>query len=157
MFEKALQTGEIQSGDVTIVVNGDKNFYDAKVVPIKFDQESERYIIILHDTTKEKQLDNLRREFISNVSHELRTPLTSIHGYSEALLDDDLSNKELVRKFLGIIESESALNMTRLINDLLDLEKLDQVRQNSTLPVDMCGSSAELSIVEPLAEIMVWD
>ena len=153
MFEKALQTGEIQSGDVTIVVNGDKNFYDAKVVPIKFDQESERYIIILHDTTKEKQLDNLRREFISNVSHELRTPLTSIHGYSEALLDDDLSNKELVRKFLGIIESESA-RMTRLINDLLDLEKLESGEAKFNFAeVDMCEIISRVeSIVEPLAE-----
>ncbi|HPZ17597.1 MAG TPA: ATP-binding protein [Fervidobacterium sp.] len=153
MFENALRTGEIQSGDIIIAVNGDNNFYDAKVVPIKFDQESERYIMILHDTTKEKQLDRLRREFISNVSHELRTPLTSIHGYAEALLDDDLSNKELVRKFLGVIESESA-RMTRLINDLLDLEKLESGDAKfNFVEVDVCDIIERVtSIVEPLAE-----
>ncbi|ODN31450.1 sensor histidine kinase [Fervidobacterium thailandense] len=153
MFEKALQTGEIQSGDISLVVNGETRYYDAKVVPIKLDQESERYIIVLHDTTKEKQLDKLRREFISNVSHELRTPLTSIHGYAEALLDDDLSNKDLVRRFLGIIESESA-RMTRLINDLLDLEKLEsgEAKFNFTI-VDMCQVIERvLSIVEPIAD-----
>lgn len=153
MFEKALETGEIQSGDVTISTTGETRYYDAKIVPIKFDQESERYIIVLHDTTKEKQLDRLRREFISNVSHELRTPLTSIHGYAEALLDDDLSNKDIVRRFLGIIESESA-RMTRLINDLLDLEKLESgdAKFNFT-KVDLCNVIDRVtSILEPLAE-----
>ncbi|MCX7653721.1 MAG: ATP-binding protein [Fervidobacterium sp.] len=152
MFEKALESGEIQSGDVTISTGGETRYYDAKIVPIKFDQESERYIIVLHDTTKEKQLDRLRREFISNVSHELRTPLTSIHGYAEALLDDDLSNKELVRRFLGIIESESA-RMTRLINDLLDLEKLESgdAKFNFT-EVDLCNVIQRvMTILEPLA------
>lgn len=153
MFEKALQTGELQSGDISLVVSGETRYYDAKVMPIKLDQESERYIIVLHDTTKEKQLDKLRREFISNVSHELRTPLTSIHGYAEALLDDDLSNKDLVRRFLGIIESESA-RMTRLINDLLDLEKLEsgEAKFNFTM-VDMCQVVERvLSIVKPIAD-----
>ncbi|ABS61332.1 sensor histidine kinase [Fervidobacterium nodosum] len=153
MFEKALETGEIQSGDVVMQTNGETRYYDAKVVPIKFDQESERYIIVLHDTTKEKQLDKLRREFISNVSHELRTPLTSIHGYAEALLDDDLSNKELVRKFLGVIESESA-RMTRLINDLLDLEKLESGDAKFNFSdVNMCKVIERVvTILEPLAE-----
>lgn len=153
MFEKALQTGELQSGDVALNVDAETRHYDAKIVPIKFDEESERYIIVLHDTTKEKQLDKLRREFISNVSHELRTPLTSIHGYAEALLDDDLSNKELVRKFLSVIESESA-RMTRLINDLLDLEKLESGDAKFIFgPVEMCHVMDRVyNILEPLAE-----
>lgn len=153
MFEKALESGEIQSGDVILTANGETKFYDAKIVPIKFDQESERYIIVLHDTTKEKQLDKLRREFISNVSHELRTPLTSIHGYAEALLDDDLNNKELVRKFLGIIESESA-RMTRLINDLLDLEKLESGDAKFVFDiVSLCDVIDRVeTILQPLAE-----
>ncbi|MGB9614343.1 MAG: sensor histidine kinase [Fervidobacterium sp.] len=153
MFEKALESGEIQSGDVVIQADGETRYYDAKVVPIKFDQESERYIIVLHDTTKEKQLDKLRREFISNVSHELRTPLTSIHGYAEALLDDDLNDKQLVRKFLGVIESESA-RMTRLINDLLDLEKLESGDAKFTFTtVNTCEVIERVTtILEPLAE-----
>jgi len=152
MFEKALESGEIQSGDVQLNVDAEVRYYDAKVVPIKFDEESERYIIVLHDTTKEKQLDKLRREFISNVSHELRTPLTSIHGYAEALLDDDLSNKQLVRKFLSVIESESG-RMTRLINDLLDLEKLESGEAKFNFaPVEMCHVMDRVyNIVEPLS------
>ncbi|WP_448377124.1 sensor histidine kinase [Fervidobacterium sp.] len=152
MFEKALQTGEIQSGDVQLNVDAEIRYYDAKVVPIKFDEESERYIIVLHDTTKEKQLDKLRREFISNVSHELRTPLTSIHGYAEALLDDDLSNKQLVRKFLSVIESESG-RMTRLINDLLDLERLESGDAKFNFaPVELCHVIDRVyNIVEPLS------
>lgn len=148
MFEKALHTGEIQSDEISLSVDVETRYYEAKVLPIRLDQESERYIVVLHDKTKEKQLDKLRREFISNVSHELRTPLTSIHGYAEALLDDDLSNRELVKKFLGVIESESA-RMTRLINDLLDLERLEsgEAKFHYTV-VNMC------SVVERVANIV---
>ena len=83
-----------------------------------------KHLILLRDITKEKELEAMRRDFVANVSHELRTPLTSIHGYSETLAEDDLEDRETVYRFLKIIENESA-RMTRLINDLLDLEKLE--------------------------------
>ncbi|ABR31674.1 histidine kinase [Thermosipho melanesiensis] len=124
MFEEAQNKKEITSGEINLFVNGEKKYYELKIVPVTLEQNNERYIIILHDVTQERILENARKEFISNVSHELRTPLTSIHGYAEALLEDNLDDKELIRRFLTIIESEAA-RMTRLINDLLDLEKLE--------------------------------
>ena len=87
--------------------------------------EEEVLIILMKDVTKEQELDAMRREFISNVSHELKTPLTSIHGYAETLLDDDFSDVKMVKHFLSIIEAESA-RMSRLINDLLDLQKMEE-------------------------------
>jgi len=87
--------------------------------------EGEVSIILMKDVTKEQELDTMRREFISNVSHELKTPLTSIHGYAETLLDDDFSDVKTVKHFLNIIEAESA-RMSRLINDLLDLQKMEE-------------------------------
>ncbi|SHH39566.1 sensor histidine kinase [Thermosipho atlanticus] len=153
MFEEATKTKKIQSGEITIFIEGEKRYYEVKIVPVTLEENNERYIVILHDITNERMLENVRKEFISNVSHELRTPLTSIHGYAEALLEDDLSNREIVRKFLKIIESESA-RMTRLINDLLDLEKLES--GNSQFIFEEINFTEVLEhvrhIIEPLAE-----
>ena len=153
MFEEVTKTKKIHSGEITIFIEGEKRYYDVKIVPVTLEENNERFIIILHDVTNEKTLEKMRKEFISNVSHELRTPLTSIHGYAEALLEDDLSNKELVKKFLKIIETEAA-RMTRLINDLLDLEKLES--GNSQFLFEKTNLTEVLEhvrhIIEPLAE-----
>jgi two-component system OmpR family sensor kinase len=65
-----------------------------------------------------------QRDFVANVSHELRTPLTSIQGFSQAILDGTARDGEAQRHAAQIINDE-AERMTRLVNDLLDLAKLD--------------------------------
>ncbi len=74
-----------------------------------------------------KKLDQLKSEFVSKVSHELRTPLTSIKGFTEILLsyrDVDLKTQQ---EFISIIHEESE-RLTRLINDILDLSKIEAGR-----------------------------
>lgn len=75
---------------------------------------------------KLKELDQLKDNFLSTVSHELRTPLTSIKSFSEILLSYD-EDKETQREFLNIINEESD-RLTRLINDFLDLAKIEAGR-----------------------------
>ncbi|MBN1423895.1 GAF domain-containing sensor histidine kinase [Candidatus Fermentibacteria bacterium] len=71
-----------------------------------------------------KELDTAKDEFISSVSHELRTPLTSIRSFSELLLTFDDDQRERRREFLGIINDESK-RLTRLIDDVLDIAKIE--------------------------------
>jgi len=74
-----------------------------------------------------KELDRLKDDFISTVTHELRTPLTSIRAFSEILLaDPDIASAER-EKFLGIITRETE-RLTRLINQVLDLAKIESGR-----------------------------
>jgi signal transduction histidine kinase/Na+/proline symporter len=73
------------------------------------------------------ELDRLKSDFLSTVSHELRTPLTSIRSFSEILLRYDVDDTEKRRKFVGIIHNE-AERLTRMINDLLDLSKIEAGR-----------------------------
>ena len=73
------------------------------------------------------ELDRLKSEFLSTVSHELRTPLTSIRSFSEILLRYDVDDVEKRKKFVGIIHNE-AERLTRMINDLLDLSKIEAGR-----------------------------
>jgi Na+/proline symporter/nitrogen-specific signal transduction histidine kinase len=71
-----------------------------------------------------QELDKLKDDFVSTVSHELRTPLTSIRSFSEILHDNPRAEESQKKKFLGIIIAESE-RLTRLINDILDLAKME--------------------------------
>ncbi len=81
-------------------------------------------ILVFHDLTRLRQLENTRREFVANVSHELRTPLSLIKGYVETLLDGAISDPELSAKFLQTIDRHSN-RLTNLIEDLLTISRLE--------------------------------
>lgn len=81
-------------------------------------------IAVLHDVTEQEKLDAERREFVSNVSHELRTPLTTMRSYLEALSEGAMDDEELGPRFLHVTRYETE-RMIRLVNDLLDLSKMD--------------------------------
>ncbi|MTT31081.1 cell wall metabolism sensor histidine kinase WalK [Terrilactibacillus sp. BCM23-1] len=81
-------------------------------------------IAVIHDVTEQEQVEMERREFVANVSHELRTPLTTMKSYLEALQDGAVNDEKLARKFIDVTQMETE-RMIRLVNDLLQLSKLD--------------------------------
>ena len=81
-------------------------------------------VIVLHDVTDLRRLENLRREFVSNVSHELKTPLAAISAYTETLLDGALEDPSAARQFVGRID-ENVDRLTKLIHDLLELARFE--------------------------------
>ncbi|WP_224752227.1 ATP-binding protein [Metabacillus arenae] len=81
-------------------------------------------VAVLRDMTEERRLDKLRKDFIANVSHELRTPIAMLQGYSEAIVDDIASTEEEKKEIAQVIYEES-LRMGRLVNDLLDLARME--------------------------------
>lgn len=81
-------------------------------------------VAVIRDMTEERRLDKLRKDFISNVSHELRTPISLMQGYSEAIMDDIADSKEEKNELAKIINEES-LRMGRLVNELLDLSRME--------------------------------
>ncbi|MFC1528998.1 PAS domain S-box protein, partial [Candidatus Latescibacterota bacterium] len=79
----------------------------------------------MRDISKEAEVERMKNEFVSTVSHELRTPLTSIKGYVDLFLDGDTGEiNEIQKEFLDIV-SQNTDRLTALINDLLDVEKID--------------------------------
>ena len=84
-------------------------------------------VLVLHDITNLKKLENLRREFVANVSHELKTPITSIKGFAETLLDGAMNDKQTLTDFLNIISKESD-RIETLVFDLLELSHVEQDR-----------------------------
>lgn len=83
-------------------------------------------IAVLYDITEQEKIDLERREFVANVSHELRTPLTTMRSYLEALAEGAWKDEEIAPNFLEITQTETE-RMIRLVNDLLQLSKMDSV------------------------------
>ena len=81
-------------------------------------------VLVLHDVTELRRLENLRREFVSNVSHELKTPLAAITAYAETLLNGALDDPAVSRTFVGRI-SEQGERLNSLILDLLELARIE--------------------------------
>lgn len=152
MFDETVRSWQVQEGNVIIYIEGKKRYYSCKMIPVLLPKGEKRVVILFHDMTKEYELNEMRREFVSNVSHELRTPLTSIHGYAETLLSDPEMDPDTRNRFLTIIENESA-RMSRLINDLLDLERLESGEARFDFQdIDLCAiAKYVMSIVEPLS------
>jgi signal transduction histidine kinase len=90
-----------------------------------------------------KEVDRLKDDFISTVTHELRTPLTSIRAFSEILHDNPDIDPADRHRFLGLIIKESE-RLTRLINQVLDLAKLESgLAEWDTTEVDIAGIVGE--------------
>lgn len=84
-------------------------------------------VMVFHDLTRLRELEDTRREFVANVSHELRTPLSLIKGYVETMIDGARNDSELSLKFLNIIDKHTD-RLTFLIEDLLTISKLEMGR-----------------------------
>jgi len=131
--------------------------------------------VTVQDLTREVELNAAQSRFISNVSHELRTPLFNIKSYVETLHDlgDQLSEAEK-QEFLGIANAETD-RLTRLVNDVLDLSRLEsdriwnlepvelrpameQTLRNYRLNADEKGVQLELDVDEQLPRVLGnWD
>lgn len=81
-------------------------------------------VAIVRDMTSERKLEKIRKDFIANVSHELRTPIAMIQGYSEAIVDGIAETEQENKEIAQIIYDES-LRMSRLVNELLDLARIE--------------------------------
>jgi two-component system, OmpR family, phosphate regulon sensor histidine kinase PhoR len=87
-------------------------------------------VIVLHEITELRHLEQVRKDFVANVSHELRTPLTAIQGFAETLLTGALEDKANNRRFVEIIGNHAA-RLARLSNDLLRLSQIEAGKMNA--------------------------
>lgn len=96
------------------------------IAPIILGAEFLGSVMIMHDITRQSELERMKSEFISNVSHELRTPITAIKSYVDTLCNHgEKLDPEIHREFLQIIDSE-ADRLMFLVNDVLELSKVEE-------------------------------
>lgn len=89
-------------------------------------------VVVLHDVTEQEKTAEERRQFVSNVSHELRTPLTSVRSYLEALEEGAWQDETVAPDFIHVTLGETD-RMIRMINDLLNLSRMDSGTQQMDL------------------------
>ncbi len=97
--------------------------------------DREVYTCLIHDITLRKKVDRLKSEFVSTVSHELRTPLTSITGVLGLLVGGAVPHIPVKALDLLVIAKNNAERLGRLVNDILDIEKLEFGKLNLELAV----------------------
>jgi signal transduction histidine kinase len=145
-FAERLLSGAIGAASARVMVSsvvegeeispeGVMKIIDETSQVLEYSHQIEEKSIELEAATKElqeankrlKELDRLKDEFVSTVSHELRTPLTSVRAFSEILHDNADMGQEERQKYLDIMVKETE-RLTRLINEVLDLAKIESGR-----------------------------
>jgi two-component system, OmpR family, phosphate regulon sensor histidine kinase PhoR len=122
-------------------------------VPLRLGPHEVGVVMVLHDVTELRRLEQVRTEFVANVSHELRTPLTAIQGYLETLLSGALEEQENARRFLEIVFRHTE-RLGRLLNDLMDLSNIELGRVTLKLAPTRLDEAVDavLAIIGPKAK-----
>jgi two-component system sensor histidine kinase ResE len=120
LFKQAVDTEKDQIGEISL----QGQHWVILVSPLYSNQFIRGAVAVVRNMTEERKLDKLRKDFIANVSHELRTPISMLQGYSEAIVDDVAETEEEKKEMAKVIYDES-LRMGRLVNELLDLARME--------------------------------
>jgi two-component system, OmpR family, phosphate regulon sensor histidine kinase PhoR len=119
-----VRSGRAVTREVSLYVE-ERIEYEVAMVPIRGAGSSQALLLSIEDLRPEREMANLRREFVANVSHELKTPLTSIRGYAETLLQGGLEDELHRERFVETIRSQ-AERLEALVDDLLKLAELER-------------------------------
>ncbi|MEM6931628.1 MAG: ATP-binding protein [Myxococcota bacterium] len=123
-------TNSPAAGELTLRLNPDSSTDDRSIQsqasPVR-DAEGRHagVVVVLHDITRLRRLESVRRDFVANVSHEIKTPISAIKAAVETLIDDEQMPVAPRRNFTGII-SRQAERLDSIIEDLLSLTRLEQ-------------------------------
>lgn len=125
-----------------------ERFLSVNAVPMRDEAgEVTGVVAVLHDVSRVKQLEEVRRQFVANVSHELRTPLSIFHGYLETLMEDKDLTPEESSTYLKIMSKHSR-RLQLLLDDLLILARLEA----RTDPLDIQPISLKLFLLKIIEE-----
>ena len=121
MYKKAQKKGKFDSEFELETGEDDTRWILAHMNKAKSTQE---LILVVHETTQLRQMDSMRRDFISNLSHDLRTPVSVIKANSETLLDGALENKKDAKIFSKAI-LHNADRLSEMVTSLIDLSRIE--------------------------------
>jgi signal transduction histidine kinase len=97
---------------------------EATLAPVTWPEGGTGTVVVFRDVTAREQVEQMKHEFISSVSHELRTPLTAIHGALELLVDGDAGALPEHAEELARVAERGSARLGRLVNDIIDVERL---------------------------------
>ena len=126
VFKESMQQGGVYTNEVAARTAAGRGHRPLRlyVSPMRNEGKVVGALAMVEDITEIRRLEQVRTDFAANVSHELKTPLTSIRGFVETLEAGAIDNPPMAHKFLKIIMMETE-RLTRLINDILSISKLE--------------------------------
>lgn len=127
---QAIELGLTASSEADSYVRADGTDFAVEVTasPLRGDDGVQGAVVAFRDITQRNEVDRMKNEFLSVVSHELRTPLTSIRGSLGLLTEGSLGEVNPVAQRMLSIALESSERLSRLINDILDIERIESGR-----------------------------
>lgn len=110
-------------------------------------------VAVLHDMTREREVAQMKSDFVSNVSHELRTPLASIKAYAEMLIDGEAADEKTAKEFYEVIHNE-ANRLGRLIDNILNISRIESgiVKVNKQPQSLMVVLKEAIEVIAPQAK-----
>ncbi|GAB6984250.1 sensor histidine kinase [Nocardioides pyridinolyticus] len=136
---EAIRSGIVTAAKEDVYVRSDATTFDVEITasPLVDEDLPRGAVVVFRDVTQRREVDRMKNEFLSVVSHELRTPLTSIRGSLDLLSSGVLGELTPQARSMTAIAAESSERLTRLINDILDLERIESGdRPVDAVPVD---------------------
>ncbi len=111
--------------EIQLVQEARPRIFDC-IISCVYDQRQEvcGVVAVLHDITREKEISQMKNDFVSHVSHELKTPLASITAYSEMLADGEADDEQTRKQFYSVIQNQ-AKRLNRLIEDILNISRIE--------------------------------
>ena len=131
-FTAKLLEGRAAMAEFTLYGEGDVLIEAHGAVLHDRDNRELGAVIVMHDITRLRRLEEVRRDFVANVSHELKTPVTAIKGFVETLLGGATDSPEDTERFLNII-SRQADRLNAIIEDLLTLSRLEREAERAEI------------------------
>jgi two-component system phosphate regulon sensor histidine kinase PhoR len=124
----AAASGNVQRGELTTAIPGrrDRCHMVITAAPLKTAEAKspDGLLIVLHDISRLRELESVRREFVANVSHEFRTPLSVIYGYLETL-EQKGTSREMMRRSIAVMRRHCD-RLNRLLEDLLTISRMEE-------------------------------
>ncbi len=118
------QRTEATKRELVFVQEDRPRTFETIISCVQEDGRTASVVAVLHDVTKEKEVSQMKNDFVSHVSHELKTPLASITAYSEMLADGEADDEETRKEFYAVIQSQ-AQRLNRLIEDILNISRIE--------------------------------
>ena len=117
--------GQATRKEIEFSKDGIPEIFDC-IVSSVYDQDRQvgGAVAVLHDITREKQIQQMKNDFVSHVSHELKTPLASITAYTEMLADGEANDEQTRKEFYSVIQNQ-AQRLNRLIENILNSSRIE--------------------------------
>ena len=133
-FKEAIHETNLNQSDLVFDTHINEKIYEVKTLRLQTNEafgDQPRVLVILKDVTNQRQLEQVKKDFISHASHELKSPLTVIKGNAELIEHDMLKTKEDIKKS-AIQINKQTIQMTALVEDMLMLSRLENIDDKPT-------------------------